>query len=44
MVIQAPLINYLSIKYQNYAVIIITQKYTQVNIHRKYQGADHTLQ
>lgn len=44
MVIQAPLVNYLSVKYQKYAIMIITQKHIQVNTHRKCQGADHILQ
>lgn len=44
MAIQAPLINYLSVKYQKYAIMIITQKHIQVNTHRKCQGADHILQ
>lgn len=44
MAIQAPLINYFSVKYQKYAIMIITQKHIQVNTHRKCQGADHILQ
>lgn len=44
MAIQAPLVNYLSVKYQKYAIMIIAQKHIQVNTHRKCQGADHILQ